>query len=64
VLHGKIDKVCNCFETAEFVNKTSDAELITLPDVGYGFAKQSNFMPQWKAAFKRLSEKKIPSQQF
>jgi type IV secretory pathway VirJ component len=58
VLHGKVDKVCNYSETAEFVNKTSDAELITLPDVGHGFAKQSNFMPQWKDAFRRLTEKK------
>jgi type IV secretory pathway VirJ component len=62
VLQGKVDKVCNYSETAEFVHKTSDAELITLPEVGHGFAKQSNFMPQWKDAFKRLSEKKIPEE--
>lgn len=58
VLHGKVDKVCNYSQTAEFINKTSDAELITLPEVGHGFAKQSNFMPQWKDAFNRLTEKK------
>ncbi len=57
VLHGKLDKVCNYSETAAFVSKTSDAELITLPEVGHGFAKQSNFMPQWKEAFRRLTEK-------
>ena len=56
VLHGKVDKVCKYSETAEFVNKTSCAELITLPDVGHGFAKQSDFMPQWKEAFNRLTE--------
>jgi type IV secretory pathway VirJ component len=57
VLHGKLDKVCNYSETADFVSKTSNAELITLPNVGHGFSKWSDFMPQWKDAFARLVEK-------
>lgn len=57
VLQGQLDKVCNYTEVADFVKKTSDAELITLPDVGHGFSKWSDFMPQWKDAFKRLVEK-------
>lgn len=57
VLQGQIDKICNYTEVADFVKKTSDAELITLPDVGHGFSKWSDFMPQWKDAFKRLIEK-------
>ena len=56
VLQGKLDKICNYTEVADFVSKTSDAELITLPDVGHGFSKWSDFMPQWKDAFKRLVE--------
>jgi type IV secretory pathway VirJ component len=56
VLHGKVDKVCNYSQTVEFIKKTSGAELITLPDVGHGFTKQNSFMPQWKDAFKRLTE--------
>jgi type IV secretory pathway VirJ component len=56
VLHGKLDKVCNYSEVADFVAKTSDAELITLPNVGHGFSKWSDFMPQWKDAFDRLVE--------
>jgi len=57
VLNGKLDKVCNYPDVVDFVNKTTDAELITLPDVGHGFSKLSNFMPQWKDAFNRLTEK-------
>jgi len=57
VLHGRLDKVCNYSDVADFVNKTNDAELITLANVGHGFSKWSNFMPQWKDAFNRLIEK-------
>jgi type IV secretory pathway VirJ component len=57
VLHGKLDKVCNYEEVADFVKKTTDAELITLPETGHGFSKWNDFMPQWKDAFKRLVNK-------
>jgi type IV secretory pathway VirJ component len=57
VLHGKLDKVCNYNEVVDFVNKTTDAELITLPNTGHGFSKWNDFMPEWKDAFNRLIEK-------
>jgi type IV secretory pathway VirJ component len=57
VLQGKLDKVCNFNEVADFVSKTTDAELITLSETGHGFSKWSDFMPQWKEAFIRLAEK-------
>ena len=56
VLQGKLDKVCNYDEVADFVRKTTNAELITLPATGHGFSKWSDFMPQWKEAFKRITE--------
>jgi type IV secretory pathway VirJ component len=62
VLQGKLDKVCNYSEVADFVTKTTDAELITLPNVGHGFSKWSDFMPQWKEAFNRLIGKFNESQ--
>lgn len=55
VLQGKLDNVCKYSEVADFVNKTADAELITLEKVGHGFSKWSDFMPQWKDAFKKLT---------
>jgi type IV secretory pathway VirJ component len=57
VLNGKLDKICNYPDVVDFISKTKDAELITLPKVGHGFAKWSDFMPQWKDAFNRLIAK-------
>jgi type IV secretory pathway VirJ component len=57
VLQGALDKVCNSDEISDFVSRTSDAELVTLPAVGHGFSKWSDFMPQWKDAFNRLIAK-------
>jgi type IV secretory pathway VirJ component len=64
VLQGKLDKICSYPDVADFVKKTTDAELIALPDVGHGFSKWADFMPQWKDAFNRLIakyEKTLPA---
>ncbi|MCX6332869.1 MAG: virulence factor [Bacteroidia bacterium] len=57
VLQGKLDKVCDYPMVADFVSKTADGELVSLPKVGHGFSKWSDFMPQWKDAYNRLIEK-------
>jgi type IV secretory pathway VirJ component len=62
VLQGKLDKVCNYEEVADFVSKTTDAELITLPETGHGFSKWSDFMPQWKDAYARLTKTNVKDQ--
>lgn len=54
VLNGKLDWICNYHDMVDFVSKTKDAELVTLPKVGHGFSKWIDFMPQWKDAFSRL----------
>jgi type IV secretory pathway VirJ component len=54
VLNGKLDKICNYPDAVDFISKTKNAELITLPKVGHGFAKWSDFMPQWKEAYSGL----------
>jgi type IV secretory pathway VirJ component len=54
VLNGQLDKICNYPDVVNFMSKTRDAELITLPKVGHGFAKWNDFMPQWKEAYTRL----------
>jgi type IV secretory pathway VirJ component len=63
VLQGKLDTVCNYSEVADFVKNTADAKLITLPNVGHGFSKWSDFMPQWKDAYKNLIGKSEKSYQ-
>lgn len=57
ILHGKIDKVCDFKTVTDFVSKTANARLIALPEVGHGFSKWSDFMPQWKAATADLISK-------
>jgi type IV secretory pathway VirJ component len=57
VLQGQTDKICNYNEVADFVKRTTDAELISLPSVGHDFSKWKDFMPQWKDAFNRLTGK-------
>jgi type IV secretory pathway VirJ component len=57
VLQGKLDKICSFDEVAEFVARTADAELVPLPSTGHGFSKWSDFMPEWKEAFTRLTQK-------
>lgn len=54
VLNGKLDIICNYSVVTEFVSKTKDAELVSLPNVGHGFTKWSDFMPQWRDAYTRL----------
>jgi type IV secretory pathway VirJ component len=62
VLQGTLDEVCNYRDVVDFVNKTTDAELITLPKVGHGFSNYTDFMPQFKDAFNRLVAKYNNSQ--
>jgi type IV secretory pathway VirJ component len=62
VLQGKLDNICSYNEVSDFVKKTTDADLISLPNVGHGFAKWSDFMPQWKEAFKTLIQKSEEAQ--
>jgi type IV secretory pathway VirJ component len=62
VLQGKLDKVCNYNEVEDFVHKTSDAKLIALPECGHGFAKWSDFMPQWKEAYAELTGDDLKNQ--
>jgi len=59
VLQGKKDKICNYDSVADFVKKTVDAELITLPETSHDFSKLSDFMPQWKEAYNRILSKYI-----
>jgi type IV secretory pathway VirJ component len=57
VLQGKLDMVCDFQTVYDFVSKTTDAELVTLPKVGHGFSKWGDFMPQWKDAYNHLTGK-------
>ncbi len=54
ILQGKLDKICDFQKTAEFIRLSANAELIELDNVGHGFTKWTDFMPQWDKAFQTI----------
>jgi type IV secretory pathway VirJ component len=58
---GEIDQVCAPAETARFVAQVPKGELVGLPMVGHGFSVPANWLPQFKAAFRRVSSAAEPA---
>lgn len=54
-LQGEIDQVCPIAPTQHFIARVSGAEMVRLPKVGHGYGVERNWMPQFKAAFARLT---------
>lgn len=54
VLQGDIDQICTSAATRIFTTKVANAQLVELPKVGHGFSVQTNWMPQFKAAFQQI----------
>ncbi len=55
-LHGRQDLDCSPDAAAAFVAKVAGASLVSLPKVGHGFSVPRNWMPQFKAAFRRFAQ--------
>ena len=53
-LNGTIDQVCNYFEVKKYVENMPMAEVISLPNVGHGFAVARNWLPQFVSAYKKI----------
>ncbi len=56
VLQGQNDVVVSPAITQAFTSRIPEAQLILLPKVGHGFSVQSNWMPQFLAAFTPMLE--------
>ncbi len=54
-LQGEIDQVCPIAPTQRFIARVPGAEIVRLPKVGHGYGVERNWMPQFKAAFARLT---------
>jgi type IV secretory pathway VirJ component len=52
---GEQDQVCNAHTTAGFAARVAHGELVLLPLVGHGFSVPRNWLPQFRAAYARLS---------
>ncbi len=53
-MNGILDQVCNYFETKKYVENMPMSEVISLPNVGHGFAITRNWLPQFVSAYKKV----------
>ncbi len=60
-LQGEIDQVCPIAPTQRFIAQVPGAEMVRLPKVGHGYGVERNWMPQFKAAFARLTVSAPPA---
>jgi type IV secretory pathway VirJ component len=54
-LQGEKDEVCDAYVTEEFAARVTGGTVVKLPLVGHGFSVERNWMPQFQAAYRRLS---------
>ncbi len=54
-LQGTIDETCLPDQTAAYLKKVKNGEIVMLPKVGHGFSVQPRWMPQFKEAFAKMT---------
>jgi type IV secretory pathway VirJ component len=54
VLNGEKDQTCPYEATASFLNDMPNASLVKLDKVGHGFAVESNWLPEFNAAYSKI----------
>jgi type IV secretory pathway VirJ component len=52
---GQKDQVCDAHAAQKFAAEVSNGSIVSLPLVGHGFAVERNWMPQFRAAYARLT---------
>jgi len=53
-MNGTVDQVCSSFETKKYVENMPMGEVVSLPNVGHGFAVTRNWLPQFVSAYKKV----------
>jgi len=54
-LQGEIDQVCPAPATQEFIATVPGADIVMLPKVGHGYSVEKNWVPQYEAAYQRIT---------
>lgn len=54
-LQGETDQVCPAPLTQEFIGEVPGGEIVLLPKVGHGYSVEKNWLPQYEAAYERLT---------
>jgi type IV secretory pathway VirJ component len=61
-LQGELDQVCPAPQTRDFIAKVPGGETVMLPKVGHGYSVEKNWLPQYEAAFDRITAAKTTAQ--
>jgi type IV secretory pathway VirJ component len=54
-LQGESDQVCPAPATQKFIATVPGAEIVMLPKVGHGYGVEKNWMPQYEAAYDKIT---------
>lgn len=54
-LQGEIDQVCPADATQKFIAAVPGGEIVMLPKVGHGYGVEKNWVPQFEAAYERIT---------
>ncbi len=54
-LQGETDQVCPAPATRQFIAAVPGADIVMLPKVGHGYSVEKNWLPQYQAAYERIT---------
>ena len=54
-LQGELDQVCPAPATRKFIAAVPGGEIVPLPKVGHGYSVEKNWVPQYEAAYARIT---------
>jgi hypothetical protein len=54
-LQGEIDQVCPAPATQKFIAEVPGGDIVMLPKVGHGYSVEKNWVPQFEAAYERIT---------
>jgi type IV secretory pathway VirJ component len=61
-LQGETDQVCPAEATQQFIATVPGGEIVMLPKVGHGYSVERNWVPQYEAAFAKITGDQAVSQ--
>jgi type IV secretory pathway VirJ component len=61
-LQGELDQVCPAAVAQKFIASVPGGDMIMLPKVGHGYSVDKNWVPQYEAAYERITAASKPAQ--
>lgn len=60
-LQGEADQVCPAPATQQFIATVPGGEVVMLPKVGHGYSVERNWVPQYEAAYAKITGGRLPT---